>query len=292
MFSSGVNLGGDGQFGLGGDMILAQAQTSTAKKTFSNSGTDPGFSFGLFATDPTTNLANGDAWYNSVAGSFRGRVAGITQIFPTITPGGFAITEVPVVTGSGLLGSSDFTSFASTKTFGRPTNVATTQLLTVNGTNANIGLQIQTKGTGALDFSAGSFSMTSLSAAGQLSFFAASSFTLSSAPDFNISTINNPSAVGAINIFTGNVTTSGAVSNLSLFTGTPTSGAEGTVRIQSRSTGLLSFWGVAGIARPTTAFASAAFVVNAGTAINTGSTFDGYTIAQLMHIVRNLGLLT
>lgn len=46
------------------------------------------------------------------------------------------------------------------------------------------------------------------------------------------------------------------------------------------------------IARQTTGVVSASFVVNSGTAVNTGSTFAGYTIAQVVKALQLFGLLT
>ena len=40
------------------------------------------------------------------------------------------------------------------------------------------------------------------------------------------------------------------------------------------------------------AFSAATFVANAGTAVNDASTFDGYTIRQVVAALRGLGLLT
>lgn len=45
------------------------------------------------------------------------------------------------------------------------------------------------------------------------------------------------------------------------------------------------------INRPTTGSASATFVANAGTAINSASTFDGYTLAKVVKALRDYGLL-
>lgn len=53
----------------------------------------------------------------------------------------------------------------------------------------------------------------------------------------------------------------------------------------------LSFWNVAPIVQPTTAVAAATFVANAGTAVNDASTFDGYTLKQVVKALRNEGLL-
>jgi hypothetical protein len=51
-----------------GDMVLATAQTSTAKKTFSVTGNIAGINIGANATDPTTTLAAGDIYYQSGVG--------------------------------------------------------------------------------------------------------------------------------------------------------------------------------------------------------------------------------
>lgn len=53
-----------------------------------------------------------------------------------------------------------------------------------------------------------------------------------------------------------------------------------------------AWFGNSPINRPTTAHASATFVANAGTAINSASTFDGYTVAQIVKLLRDLGLAT
>ena len=45
------------------------------------------------------------------------------------------------------------------------------------------------------------------------------------------------------------------------------------------------------IVQPTTGSPSAGFVANAGVTINDSSTFDGYTVKQVVKALRNLGLL-
>lgn len=52
------------------------------------------------------------------------------------------------------------------------------------------------------------------------------------------------------------------------------------------------FYNVTPISRPTTSVAAATFTANSGTAVNDASTFDGYTIKQVVKALRNLGLLT
>jgi hypothetical protein len=53
----------------------------------------------------------------------------------------------------------------------------------------------------------------------------------------------------------------------------------------------LSFWNKTPIIQPTTGVAAAAFVANAGTAVNDASTFGGYTIRQVVQALQNIGLL-
>jgi hypothetical protein len=53
----------------------------------------------------------------------------------------------------------------------------------------------------------------------------------------------------------------------------------------------IGFWNATPIVQPTTGVAAAAFVANAGTAVNDASTFDGYTISQVVKALRNTGLL-
>lgn len=54
----------------------------------------------------------------------------------------------------------------------------------------------------------------------------------------------------------------------------------------------LGFFGATSVVQPTTSGADATFVAGAGTAVNDASTFDGYTLKQVVKALRNLGLLT
>lgn len=54
----------------------------------------------------------------------------------------------------------------------------------------------------------------------------------------------------------------------------------------------MGFYGATPIVRPTTADASATFVAGAGVAVQDVSTFDGYTLAQVVSALRRLGFLT
>jgi len=63
------------------------------------------------------------------------------------------------------------------------------------------------------------------------------------------------------------------------------------IKIGTTTAQKLSFWNATPIVQPTTAVASAVFVVGAGTAVNTASTFDGYTLAKVVKALRNTGIL-
>jgi len=54
----------------------------------------------------------------------------------------------------------------------------------------------------------------------------------------------------------------------------------------------VGMFGVTPITRPTTAAAAATFIAGAGVAVQDVSTFDGYTIAQLVRAMRSFGWLT
>jgi hypothetical protein len=63
------------------------------------------------------------------------------------------------------------------------------------------------------------------------------------------------------------------------------------IKIGTATTNKLSFWNATPIVQPTTAVAAAAFVSNSGTTVHETSTFDGYTLQQVVRALRNTGLL-
>jgi hypothetical protein len=81
----------------------------------------------------------------------------------------------------------------------------------------------------------------------------------------------------------GTLAVSDAV-NLSF--GTTTGTKHGTATSQKQS-----FWNATPIVQPTTAVAAATFIANTGTTVHDASTFDGYTIKQVVKALRNIGLL-
>jgi parallel beta-helix repeat protein len=54
----------------------------------------------------------------------------------------------------------------------------------------------------------------------------------------------------------------------------------------------IGLYGAAAVARATTGGAAAAFTQNSGTAVNDASTFDGYTLKQIVKALRQIGVLT
>jgi hypothetical protein len=67
-------------------------------------------------------------------------------------------------------------------------------------------------------------------------------------------------------------------------------GAAGT-KIGVSTTQKIGFWNATPIVQPTTSVASATFVVGVGTAVTDASTFDGYTLGQIVKALRNTGIL-
>lgn len=67
--------------------------------------------------------------------------------------------------------------------------------------------------------------------------------------------------------------------------------ASNGLHLGKSTSGLVGFFDATPVAKQTTAGASANFVVGSGTAINTASTFDGFTIPQIVRALRAYGLL-
>lgn len=72
--------------------------------------------------------------------------------------------------------------------------------------------------------------------------------------------------------------------------------ALGTGTLRSLALGVtgnsIGVFGATPIARPTTSHGTATFVANSGTAVNDASTFDGYTLRQVVKALRDFGVLT
>jgi len=99
----------------------------------------------------------------------------------------------------------------------------------------------------------------------------------------NWNTGNGNLTIGGTTTFFGGVTVKNAI-NITFET---TTGS----KIGTATNQRIGFWNATPIVQPTTGVAAAAFVANAGTAVNDASTFDGYTISQVVKALRNTGLL-
>jgi hypothetical protein len=62
-------------------------------------------------------------------------------------------------------------------------------------------------------------------------------------------------------------------------------------KIGTATTQKLSFWNTSPVVQPTTAISAATFVASSGGNIHPTSTFDGYTIAQVVAALRSVGIL-
>jgi hypothetical protein len=62
-------------------------------------------------------------------------------------------------------------------------------------------------------------------------------------------------------------------------------------KIGTATTQKIGFWNATPIVQPTTAVTAATFVANVGANIKQDSTFDGYTVEQVVKALRNIGLL-
>ena len=62
-------------------------------------------------------------------------------------------------------------------------------------------------------------------------------------------------------------------------------------KIGTATTQKLGFYNATPVVQPTTAVGSATVVVGGGTAVNDATTFNGYTLAQVVQALQNLGIL-
>jgi len=177
-------------------------------------------------------------------------------ILRNTTSGTDAIPYLTITTGAGDLSSFNIGKYsASTTTY---KFVVANDAYLSNITNGDIAI--------LNDFASGSIKMAAGgSSTAQFTIASTGAATFSSSVTAASYTINDA----------GNITI-----------GTTTGTKIGTATSQK-----LSFWNATPIVQPTTAVAAAAFVANTGTAVNDASTFDGYTMAQVVKALRNAGLL-
>jgi hypothetical protein len=114
------------------------------------------------------------------------------------------------------------------------------------------------------------------------------SMSLKTASQSNAST-SGTSNTGSISLITGSITDLTGTSG-SIFLTIGTGPTRGGINIGSDSTTKIGHYGATAIVQPTTAFAGATLVSNGGTPLTDTDTFDGYTIKQMIKIIRSLGL--
>jgi hypothetical protein len=73
--------------------------------------------------------------------------------------------------------------------------------------------------------------------------------------------------------------------------GNITVGTTTGTKIGTATTQKLGFWNKSPVVQPTTAISAATFVADSGGSIHPTSTFDGYTIAQVVAALRSVGIL-
>lgn len=83
----------------------------------------------------------------------------------------------------------------------------------------------------------------------------------------------------------------GSVAGGSVKLAAPSTTGAGVTAVEVGPGGLLGFFGAGPQTQPSTGGSSASFVENTGTALNENSTFDNYTISQVVAALRSLGLL-
>jgi hypothetical protein len=68
-------------------------------------------------------------------------------------------------------------------------------------------------------------------------------------------------------------------------------GTSSGTKIGTATTQKIGFWDKTPVVQPTTGISGATFVADSGGSIHPSSTFDGYTIAQVVAALRQLGIL-
>lgn len=249
---------------------------------------------------------------NSASPGSQLTIAGVTLANSAGATGSNAAPQISTTGGTG-----QNTTITSTGTGG---NGSTLSFTTGNGGTANAALTSSQGGNG------GSFAL--LTGTGAASAVAGASsnggdggaVTITSGPGgaATLSTANNGGNGGNVTIKAGiggtGGTTAGTAGTIILQTGNGTAAATTKWTIAATTTTIadahnivvgsttgtkigtaigqkLGLWNTAPIAQPTTAVTSATFVANAGTAMNTLSTFDGYTLPQIVKALRNFGAL-
>lgn len=250
--------------------------------------------------------ASANFTYSTGTNTFTVGPAGVTTIIETLAPTGSTTAGILQLRGknasatNGNGGSFQFTAGTAlgtgngggfTVTGGGGTATGTGGSATITsgsaGTGGTITMQSGTGSTqegGSFLFSAGSGLVTG----GGFEMYGGSG-TAGAGGNITIGAGTSAGAVdvgGEINIYAGTGSPHGAIY-------LDVGGGGNTIWIaRSGTTRQLGFFNTTPVAKPTTATASATRVAVIGTVANIGDTYDGYTLAQVVKALRNLGLLT
>ena len=96
---------------------------------------------------------------------------------------------------------------------------------------------------------------------------------------------------GNVFIYGGNTDTNNPGGEVFIAGGFDGNAIYGQVQIQTSPNGPIAVFGTGGSVQATTSVGSSTFAANSGTTVNSASTFDGYTIAQVVKALRNYGWL-
>lgn len=154
---------------------------------------------------------------------------------------------------------------------------------TGNTTSGNAGNIDLTGGTASTSGAGGAINLV----CGSSTSGAAGDFTVTAGQ--SVSGPGGATGIGNINLNVGfSGTKTGLISLFNSFSNAVVQVTDDGVH----SGGELGFFAATPINQPTTSFAAATFTQNSGNAVNDASTFDGYTIKQVVKALRSLGLLT
>lgn len=127
---------------------------------------------------------------------------------------------------------------------------------------------------------------------GSINFTAGNSSSGGSGGSFNLTAgSSSDSNGGSVFISGGETELADAGGEVIIAGGFDGDAAYGQVQLQTSPSGPIAVFGAGGSIQATTSVGSSTFVANSGTTVHSASTFDGYTIAQVVKALRNYGWL-
>lgn len=299
-----------------GDLLISAGKLFTTSTT-----TLAAINIGSFAGDPST-LTNGDIWYNSSTGKFMYREAGASNAITgwsssgTTTIGGNT-NQTGAFTNTFLLNSVVITQNNLTTTGGAEALLVTTGTHT-NLTASTEKIQISFNAS-TIQYATGAmarlrhivFQAPTYSFVGSSSLTDTATLSIEGAPKGGTNaSVGSAHGLWVRSSVLTNTTSgfgatfeapSGATNNYSaqftgglgiwINTGNITLDTTTGVKIGTSTSQKLSLWNATPIVQPTTGIASSTIVGGAGTTVKEDHTFDGYTIAQIVKALRNIGAL-